>query len=163
VNERVLVINQNVTFSFPVNDTNAKSVRQFKSNDEQSTPVTDDPPFEIPARPERRFSRTTVRYDGNVEFTLTPAEGDTNQIEKLVSEVLDTGPYRYGDWSDLPMALFLVHDDATHDTFRVSVRDGTVTLHVLPETGSAGLRALYDRLVRASNCTWSVDRRVEVA
>lgn len=120
--------------------------------------------FEIPARPERRFSRTTVRHDGAVEFTLTPAsEVATNQIEALVSAVLDTGPYRYGDWSDLPMALFLVHDDATHDTFRVSVRNGTVTLHVLPETGSAGLRALYDRLVAASDCAWSVDRRVEVA
>lgn len=136
----------------------------FKSNGEQATPVTADPAFEIPARPERCYSRTTVRYDGDVEFTLTPAsEGSTNQIEALISDVLDTGPYRYGDWSDLPMALFLVHDDVTHDTFRVSVRDETVTLHVLPETGSAGLRSLYDRLVAASDCAWSVDRRVEVA
>jgi hypothetical protein len=126
--------------------------------------VTDDPTFDIPARPERRFSRTTVRYDGDVEFRLTPAgEGDTNEIEGLVSDVLDTGPYRYGDWFDLPMTVFLVHDDATHDTFRVSVRDGRVTLHVLPETGSAGLRALYDRLVAESDCSWSVDRRIEVA
>jgi hypothetical protein len=126
--------------------------------------VTENPTFEIPVHPERRYSRTTVRYAGDVEFTLTPTAGsDNNQLEALLSDILDTGPYRYGDWFDLPMALFLVHDDETHDTFRVSVRDGTVTLHVLPETESEGLRALYDRLVAASDCAWSVNRRVEMA
>lgn len=136
----------------------------FKSNDEQSTFVTDDPTFDIPARPERRYSRATVRYAGDVEFMLTPMGGEDNtHLEALLSDVLETGPYRYGDWFDLPMMLFLVHDDETNDTFRVSVRDGTVTLHVLPETESAGLRALYDRLVAASDCAWSIDRRVELA
>lgn len=126
--------------------------------------MADDPTFDIPARPERRYARRTVQYDGDVDFTLTPARGwENSRLEVLVTDVLDTGPYRYGDWFDLPLTLFLVHDDETHDTFRVSIRGGTITLHVLPKTGSAGLRALYDRIVAASDCGWSVDRRVEVA
>lgn len=125
--------------------------------------MADDPTFDIPARPERRYSRRTVQYDGDVDFTLTPAHGlGTSRLEALVTDVLDTGPYRYGDWFDLPMTLFLVHDDETHDTFRVSIREGTVTLHVLPKTNAAGLRALYDRIVAASDYTWSVSRRVEI-
>ncbi|MFC6963911.1 hypothetical protein [Halocatena marina] len=126
--------------------------------------MADDPSFEIPERPKRQYSRRTVQYDGDVNFTLTPAhDRETDQLEALVIDVLDTGPYRYGEWFDLPMTLFLVHDDQTNDTFRVSIRDGSVTLHVLPKTDSAGLKALYERIVAASNCGWSVDRHVEVA
>ncbi|MFC6960519.1 hypothetical protein [Halocatena marina] len=94
--------------------------------------MADDPSFEIPERPKRQYSRRTVQYDGDVNFTLTPAhDRETDQLEALVIDVLDTGPYRYGEWFDLPMTLFLVHDDQTNDTFRVSIRDGSVTLHVL--------------------------------
>jgi hypothetical protein len=118
-----------------------------------------EPSFHIPVRPRRRFSRTTVEYEGEVVFDCRPADHD--DPEALVRAALDAGPYRYGDWFDLPMPLYLVHDDATGDTFRVAVRDGTVELHVLPETGSAGLRALYDRLVAATDCGWTVTRRVE--
>lgn len=124
--------------------------------------MTREPTFEIPARPERRYSRTTVEYEGTVVFALAPqgggAPGD-GEVDALLSRVLEEGPYRYGDWFDLPMPLYLVHDDDTGDTFRVAVRDGTVELHVLPETGSAGLRALYDRLVAASDGPWAVDCR----
>jgi hypothetical protein len=59
------------------------------------------------------------------------------------------------------MPLYLVHDDTTHDTFRVSVRDGRVRLHVLPETESAGLRAFFERL--EDHGEWAVERRVEDA
>mgnify|MGYP000594899027 FL=1 len=75
-------------------------------------------------------------------FSLEPTnEYDDDSLTKLVERVLDQQPYRYGDWFDLPMPLYLVHDDRTGDTFRIAVRDGTVTLHVLPETGADGLRA----------------------
>lgn len=123
--------------------------------------MADDPTFEIPVHPERRYTRQTVYYEGDVVFTLTP-DGQAGTLEPLLANVLEAGPYRYGDWFDLPIAVFLVHDEETCDTFRVSIRDGAVTLHVLPETTAAGLRALYDRLVRMSECSWSVDRRVDV-
>ncbi|UPM42637.1 hypothetical protein [Halocatena salina] len=124
--------------------------------------MADDPTFEIPVHPERRYTNRTVHYEGDVAFTLTPMDGRAGTVESLLADVLDTGPYRYGDWFDLPIAVFLVHDEETSDTFRVSIRDGTVTLHVLPDTTSAGLRAMYDRLVRKSECSWTVDRRVDV-
>lgn len=123
--------------------------------------MADDPTFEIPVHPERRYTRQTVYYEGDVVFTLTP-DGQAGTLEPLLANVLEAGPYRYGDWFDLPIAVFLVHDEETRDTFRVSIRDGAVALHVLPETAAAGLRALYDRLVRMSECAWSVDRRVDV-
>ncbi|MFC6835142.1 hypothetical protein [Halomarina ordinaria] len=126
------------------------------------TDAAEDPTFAIPARPERRFSSTTVEHDGGVVFVLAPAvERDESSLDALLRDVLDGGPYRYGDWFDLPLPLYLVHDDGTRDTFRVVVRDGTVELHVLPETGSAGLRALYDRLVAATACEWTVDCRAD--
>jgi hypothetical protein len=59
------------------------------------------------------------------------------------------------------MPLYLVHDDETGDTFRVAIRDGVVEFHVLPETSPAGLRDLYERLVAASDTTWSVTCRTE--
>lgn len=124
--------------------------------------MADDPTFEIPVHPKRRYTRQTVYYEGDVAFTLTPTGRQAGTLEPLLADVLDAGPYRYGDWFDLPIAVFLVHDDETRDTFRVSIRDGAVTLHVLPETTAAGLRAIYDRLVRKSGCGWSVERRVDV-
>ena len=114
--------------------------------------MSSDPSFEIPARPTRNYSRTTVEYEGTVVFALTPADEATDErLDDLLVGVLDDGPYRYGDWFDLPMPLYTVHDDATGDTFRVAVRDGRVELHVLPATESPGLAALYDRLVAASD------------
>ncbi|RRJ30369.1 hypothetical protein [Halocatena pleomorpha] len=124
--------------------------------------MADDPMFEIPAHPERRYTNRTVYYEGDVAFMLTPMDGRAGRLEPLLTDVLDTGPYRYGDWFDLPIAVFLVHDEETSDTFRVSIRDGAVRLHVLPDTTPAGLRAIYDRLVQKSTCRWTVDRRVDV-
>src|SRR6056297_1807991 len=106
--------------------------------------MTGDPSFSIPARPTRRFPRGSgVEYEG-------------------VTEILAAGPYRYGDFHDLPMPLWLVRDEDTADVFRIAVRDGTVRLHVLPETEPAGLRRFYDRLCDVDpSVSWTVDRRVD--
>lgn len=118
-----------------------------------------EPAFEIPSRPSRRFPSTGgVEYEGGTRFDLRPAEPpDDGELSALVESVLAEGPYRHGDFTDLPMPLLLVRDDGTGDVFRVSVRDGTVGLHVLPETESAGLRAFYERLVERSDLEWAVD------
>ena len=121
--------------------------------------------FAIPARPDRRYPRNGgVEYVGGTVFSFDPVSEWTDpELAEFVESVLDSGAYRYGDWFDLPMPLYLVHDDATHDTFRVAVRDGRVEVHVLPETGSEGVRALHDRLTEADEgpTEWSVERRVE--
>jgi hypothetical protein len=131
--------------------------------------VTGDPSgdeFAIPSRPDRRYPRNGgVEYVGGTVFSFDPAAEWTDpELAELVESVLDSGTYRYGDWFDLPMPLYLVHDDATHDTFRVAVRDGRVEVHVLPETGPEGVRALHDRLADATDdgpFEWTVERRVE--
>jgi hypothetical protein len=123
--------------------------------------------FAIPSRPDRRYPRSGgVEYVGGTVFSFDPGvdrEGGEGELAALVESVLNSEAYRYGDWFDLPMPLYLVHDDATHDTFRVAVRDGRVEVHVLPETEPEGVRALYSRLVRASGETfeWTVERRIE--
>jgi len=61
------------------------------------------------------------------------------------------------------LALWLVRDDETADVFRVSIRDGSVRLHVLPSTESAGLRRFYDRLTERSDCDWHVQCRTDLA
>lgn len=121
----------------------------------------DTPTFVIPKRPTRRYPRRGgVEYEGETVFSLTPADDyDDDNLSRRVEAVLQSGPYRYGDWFDLPMPLYLVHDDETGDTFRVAVRDGTVELHVLPETESAGLRRLYERLTASDAAVWDVERR----
>lgn len=113
-----------------------------------------DPSFDIPQRPERRYSRSKgLEYNGGTVFTLTPdpaLENGDARLCALVERVLEGEPYRYGDWFDLPMPLFLVHDRETGDVFRVAIRDGNVEFHVLPGTEAAGLRALYRRLCEAT-------------
>ncbi|MFC6974030.1 hypothetical protein ACFQL1_04055 [Halomicroarcula sp. GCM10025709] len=124
--------------------------------------MTTDPSFEIPARPQRRFPHDSgVEYEGGTEFRLLPDRSfDDGSLPALVRELLAAGPYRYGDFHDLPMPLWLVRDEETADVFRVAVRDGTVRLHVLPTTESAGLRRFYDRLRDASGGDWTVERHV---
>lgn len=121
--------------------------------------------FVIPARPNRRYPRNGgVEYVGGTVFSFDPGvDQSEEELAALVESVLDSESYRYGNWFDLPMPLYLVHDDSTHDTFRVAVRDGRVEVHVLPATDSEGVRALHDRLVEASDATfeWRVERRVE--
>jgi hypothetical protein len=124
---------------------------------------SDDDLFAIPVRPERRFPTSGgLEYEGETVFTLVPdPPADDDALTRLVEGVLDDAPYTYGDWFDLPMPLFLVHDEETTDVFRVAVRDGRVELHVLPATESPGLRALYDRLRAADgDRSWQVDCRI---
>jgi len=118
--------------------------------------------FEIPVRPRRYYPRAGgVEYQGDTTFTLTPAvDRSEPTLRDLVETVLAAGPYRFGDFIDLPMPLWLVRDGETSDTFRISVRDGTIRLHVLPATDSTGLEAFYDRVCRRSDCAWSVSRDV---
>lgn len=123
----------------------------------------DDPTFAISTPPERRYPRGGgVEYEGETVFSVRPTvDFDDDALAAVVESVLDAGPYRYGDWFDLPMPLYLVHDDDTGDTFRVAVRDGAVEFHVLPATDSAGLRGLYRRLTDATDSSWSVTRKGE--
>jgi hypothetical protein len=120
---------------------------------------TANPSFAIPARPTRRFPYDEgVSYEGSVVFRLDPRpDQDHDTLRGLVEDVLASGPYRFGDFFDLPMPLYLVRDDETGDVFRVSVRNNRVRLHVLPATESAGLRAFYERLGAASEADWRVD------
>ncbi len=123
-----------------------------------------DPSFAIPARPSRRFPfEGGVEYEGETVFLLRPSpERSTDRLAELVETVLAAGPYRYGDFLELPMPLYLVRDDETGDVFRVSVRDGDVRLHVLPETDRDGLRAMYDRLDGRSAVKWDVECRTDI-
>jgi len=126
--------------------------------------TSSDPSFGIPARPERTYSRGGgLEYEGAVVFELDPAAERTDgDLDALVRRVVEGGGYRWGDFLELPMPLYLVRDEGTGDVFRVSVRDGTVRLHVLPATGSAGLRQFYDRLVERSACDWRVHRHTDL-
>ena len=123
----------------------------------------DDPTFSIPQRPTRRYRRRGgVEYEGETVFTLRPErDSEERSLTALAESVLGRGPYRYGDWFDLPMPVYLVHDDETGDTFRVAVRDGTIRLYVLPDTDPPGLRAFYDRLDRRTESAWSVTCRTD--
>jgi hypothetical protein len=126
--------------------------------------TVDDDPFAIPSRPERRYPRGGgVEYEGGTTFSLAPVpEREDPWLRGVVEGVLDGEGYTYGDWFDLPMPLYLVHDEATGDVFRVSVRNSRVRLHVLPATESGGLRQFFDRLRdSADGVDWDVSRRVE--
>ena len=120
--------------------------------------MTGGPSFEIPVTPKRTFPfRGGVEYEGSTTFVLRPETDPAEPLTALVEGVLTNGPYRYGDFLNLPMPLYLVKDTETGDVFRVSVREGTVRLHVLPATEPPGLRALYDRLVDRTGVGWSVE------
>lgn len=120
--------------------------------------MASEPSFTIPARPQRHYPyEGGVEYEGETMFRLQPRppQGE-DSLDSVLQRVLASGPYRYGDFFDLPMPVYLVRDDETGDVFRVSVRNGQIRLHVLPETESAGLRALYDRLSDVWDVEWSV-------
>jgi hypothetical protein len=121
--------------------------------------MASEPTFVIPVRPERRYPyEGGVEYEGETMFRLQPRPPQgVDSLDGLLQRVLSSGPYRYGDFFDLPMPLYLVRDDETGDVFRVSVRSGQVRFHVLPETESAGLRALYERLAYAWDVEWTVE------
>jgi hypothetical protein len=122
-----------------------------------------EPSFAIPVRPTRTYPYSGgVEYEGSTLFRLVP-DGDrsNDELAGLVESVLEAGPYRYGDFFSLPMALYLVRDEGTGDVFRVSVRDGVIRFHVLPETEPAGLQAMYERLVDRSDVEWRVERETQ--
>lgn len=123
--------------------------------------MDDTPSFAIPVSPERTYPYSGgVQYQGETHFQLRPStEWSNERLERLVEQVLGSGPYRYGDFLTLPMPLYLVRDGDTGDVFRLSIRDGGVRLHVLPDTEPPGLRAMYDRLVRQTDCEWTVECR----
>lgn len=123
-----------------------------------------DPSFHIPGRPQRTYPRSGgLEYEGQTVFELVPDEDRANdRLDDLVLTVIEDGPYRSGDFLELPMVLYLVRDEETADVFRVVVRDGAIQLHVLPETESAGLRRFYDRLCERSACGWRVECRTNI-
>ena len=124
--------------------------------------MTDALSFAIPARPKRQYDRAgRLSYEGSVLFRLVPVDAPGTELSALLDTVLRTGPYRHGDFHDLPMVVYLVRDEGTGDVFRVSIRDGAIQLHVLPATDAAGLRQFYDRLREVSDTEWDVERRVE--
>lgn len=124
--------------------------------------MADEPRFAIPARPRREYDRAgRLSYEGSVLFRLEPAASAAVDLEALLENLLETGPYRYGDFHDLPMAVYLVRDDGTGDVFRTSLRGDAIRLHVLPATDSVGLARFYDRLSNISDCEWRVTRQVE--
>lgn len=120
-----------------------------------------EPDFTIPARPKANYPpQGGVEYEGETVFSLHPQpEQSDEELGVLVADVLAAERYVFGDWFELPLPVYLVHDRETGDVFRVVVRDGAVELHVLPNTESAGLRAMYAQVVDASDGTWAVDCR----
>ncbi|WP_254279102.1 hypothetical protein [Haloarcula marina] len=125
--------------------------------------MTSEPSFSIPRWPERRFPHGSgVEYEGGTVFELRPdADVATSTLTDTVAQLLADGPYRFGDFHDLPMPVWLVRDEGTADVFRVVVRDGTVRLHVLPATESAGLRRFYERLRETDvDRSWTVERTI---
>jgi hypothetical protein len=124
----------------------------------------DDDPFADLQHPERTFSRAGgMQYEGATVIKLRPGTGSADEatLAALTREVLGEGPYRFGDWFDLPLPVFLVHDDGTGDTFRLAVREDAIELHVRSATDAEGLRAFRDRLAAAHGSTadWQVTRR----
>lgn len=121
------------------------------------------PSFAIPGRPKRTYPRGRgLQYEGETFFVLTPRDERTDpELDGAVTEILGEGPYRSGNFMELPMELYLVRDEETADVFRVAIRGGTVRLHVLPETESEGLRRFYHRLVERSDCEWDVECRTD--
>jgi hypothetical protein len=119
--------------------------------------------FTIPDRPRRSYPQSGgVEYEGETVFELEPASDPSDdELDRLVATVLSAASYRFGDFMELPMTLYLVRDEQTTDVFRVAVRDGSVRLYVLPETESAGLRRFYERLVAHSACEWRVECRTD--
>lgn len=124
--------------------------------------MSGEPSFRIPAKPERTFPfRGGVEYEGSTTFVLEPHEEPSAPPATLLADLLAEGPYRYGDFLNLPMPLYLVKDEETGDVFRASVRNRSLRLHVLPATDREGLRALYDRLTDRTGVDWRVECRTD--
>ncbi|MEF8773897.1 MAG: hypothetical protein V5A23_04690 [Halobacteriales archaeon] len=126
--------------------------------------MTDDgPSFEVSDRPERRYTAAGgVEYEGEAAFLLKPVPGRTvDDLEDLLRQGLAADRYVIGDWFDLPLPTLLVRDHEVGTAFRVVVRQGRIELHLLPDTDTGALAALYRRLRETGSVNWQVDRRVE--
>lgn len=119
--------------------------------------------FDIPARPERRYPPAGgVEHAGGTTFYLTPEPSPSvDVLDGHLGAVLDDERYVKGDWFDLPMPVYLVHDREVSTVFRVVVRDGRVELHVLPATDPEGLEALFERLRERTALAWDVECHAE--
>ena len=94
------------------------------------------------------------------------APGGTDRFDAVrtgANSLLDSGDVHAGTEAACPRLFggFAFHDEGTDDVFRVSIRDGRVRLHVLPETEPAGLQQFYERLTDESEAKWRIERRVE--
>lgn len=121
--------------------------------------MSDSSRFEIPARPERRYPAAGgVEHAGGTAFYLTPGPSlPVDELDDHLAAVLADDRYVKGDWFDLPMPVYLVHDREVSTAFRVVVRDDRVELHVLPATDPAGLAALFERLRERTAVEWTVE------
>lgn len=122
----------------------------------------DGPAFEIPDRPERRYTRGGVKYVGGVAFHLEPGPGlSARELDDLLGEVFERDRYVPCDWFDFPRPVYLVHDRQVSTAFRVVARTGRLELHALPSTDPVGLRSLYDEVTAATDGQWSVRRVID--
>lgn len=120
--------------------------------------MTDEDPFGEITSPDRTFdSGGHLSYEGGTVLVLRPnSTRSDSELRSLVRAVLESGPYRHGDFLDLPMPVWLVRDEQTGDVFRVTVRDGSIELHVLPQTKPVGLRAWANRIADRTETGWTV-------
>lgn len=127
--------------------------------------MTEDPSFDIPSRPERRYPASGgVEYEGTTVFSVEPAvERSIDDLEDLLISVLEGERYVTGDFFDLPAPAYLVRDEVVGTSFRAVVRDGHVEFHVLPHTEASALAALYDRIVDETDVEWDVECHAEPA
>lgn len=150
-------------------DTTSQSDGNSSAQNEEADKTTDlhelpdNPPFDIPVRPERRYTRSGgVEYEGGTTFHLVSKPSlSADELESILTNVLDNERYVLGDWFDLPRPVFLVHDRTVSTAFRVVVRSGRLELHVLPSTDSAALKAIFDQLRETTDVEWNVLYRVE--
>jgi len=120
--------------------------------------------FDIPTHPSRHYPRDDgVEYRGKTVFQISPAGEDAiDDLEGLVVSTLEQEAYTYGDWFELPVPLYTVHDEVTGDVFRVAVKPSHIEFHVLPATEPAGLERLFDCLQRAGAVdAWEIGCEVE--
>lgn len=142
--------------------TPTRTARDCKyDNDQLPGDVSDAPSFRIPARPERVYTASGgVSYEGETVFSLVPTgDVDDETLAETLEGIFERERYVSGDWFDLPAPLYLVHDREISTSFRVVVRRGQIELHVLPDTESAGLEALYEALAGATDHDWTVECR----
>ena len=118
--------------------------------------------FDIPARPERRYRSGGVSHEGGTAFYLTPESSlSVDELDAHLSAILDGDRYVKGDWFDFPMPVYLVHDREVSTAFRTVAREGRIELHVLPNTDSAGLEALFRALCDRTAGEWTVECHTE--